>query len=91
MNKSRTKHFNFLSKRQNRYAIRHFSAGTVSVLVGAAFLLGVHTSDASAAEQDQTSEAKQNLFDASAIFGALTETNKKVAQVTPTEKKSFIS
>ncbi|MFP4924613.1 YSIRK-type signal peptide-containing protein, partial [Staphylococcus pseudintermedius] len=34
MNKSRTKHFNFLSKRQNRYAIRHFSAGTVSVLVG---------------------------------------------------------
>ncbi|MFB3173840.1 LPXTG-anchored surface protein SpsM [Staphylococcus pseudintermedius] len=86
MNKSRTKHFNFLSKRQNRYAIRHFSAGTVSVLVGAAFLLGVHTSDASAAEQDQTSEAKQNLFDASAIFGALTETNKKVAQVTPTEK-----
>ncbi|EKI4611689.1 YPDG domain-containing protein [Staphylococcus pseudintermedius] len=86
MNKSRTKHFNFLSKRQNRYAIRHFSAGTVSVLVGAAFLLGVHTSDASAAEQDQTSEAKQNLFDASAIFGALTETNEKVAQVTPTEK-----
>lgn len=52
MNKSRTKHFNFLSKRQNRYAIRHFSAGTVSVLVGVAFLLGVHTSDASAAEQD---------------------------------------
>ncbi|EIE3768826.1 LPXTG-anchored surface protein SpsM [Staphylococcus pseudintermedius] len=86
MNKSRTKHFNFLSKRQNRYAIRHFSAGTVSVLVGAAFLLGVHTSDASAAEQDQTSEAKQNLLDASAIFGALTETNEKVAQVTPTEK-----
>ncbi|EOG7018866.1 LPXTG-anchored surface protein SpsM [Staphylococcus pseudintermedius] len=86
MNKSRTKHFNFLSKRQNRYAIRHFSAGTVSVLVGVAFLLGVHTSDASAAEQDQTSEAKQNLFDASAIFGALTETNEKVAQVTPTEK-----
>ncbi|EGQ3675957.1 YSIRK-type signal peptide-containing protein [Staphylococcus pseudintermedius] len=86
MNKSRTKHFNFLSKRQNRYAIRHFSAGTVSVLVGVAFLLGVHTSDASAAEQDQTSEAKQNLLDASAIFGALTETNEKVAQVTPTEK-----
>ncbi|HCA7530590.1 TPA: YPDG domain-containing protein [Staphylococcus pseudintermedius] len=86
MNKSRTKHFNFLSKRQNRYAIRHFSAGTVSVLVGVAFLLGVHTSDASAVEQDQTSEAKQNLFDASAIFGALTETNEKVAQVTPTEK-----
>ncbi|WMZ85640.1 YSIRK-type signal peptide-containing protein [Staphylococcus pseudintermedius] len=46
MNKSRTKHFNFLSKRQNRYAIRHFSAGTVSVLVGVAFLLGGHTSDA---------------------------------------------
>ncbi|MDK4144605.1 Rib/alpha-like domain-containing protein [Staphylococcus pseudintermedius] len=86
MNKSRTKHFNFLSKRQNRYAIRHFSAGTVSVLVGVAFLLGVHTSDASAAEQDQTSEAKQNLLDASAIFGALTEMNEKVAQVTPTEK-----
>ncbi|PCF49369.1 Rib/alpha-like domain-containing protein [Staphylococcus delphini] len=84
MNKSKEKQFNFLSKRQNRYAIRRFSAGIASVLVGTALFFGVHTSEASAAEQDQTSEAKQTPSDVSDVADTLTETNEKAAQVPTT-------
>ncbi|PCF56754.1 hypothetical protein B5C01_02100 [Staphylococcus delphini] len=84
MNKSKEKQFNFLSKRQNRYAIRRFSAGIASVLVGTALFFGVHTSEASAAEQDQTSEAKQTPPDVSDTADTLTETNEKAAQVPTT-------
>ncbi|WP_316959883.1 Rib/alpha-like domain-containing protein [Staphylococcus delphini] len=84
MNKSKEKQFNFLSKRQNRYAIRRFSAGIASVLVGTALFFGVHTSEASAAEQDQTSETKQTPPDVSDTGDTLTETNEKAAQVPTT-------
>nr|WP_274596564.1 Rib/alpha-like domain-containing protein [Staphylococcus delphini] len=73
-----------MSKRQNRYAIRRFSAGIASVLVGTALFFGVHTSEASAAEQDQTSETKQTPPDVSDTGDTLTETNEKAAQVPTT-------
>ncbi|MEJ7542111.1 Rib/alpha-like domain-containing protein [Staphylococcus intermedius] len=81
MNKSKEKQLGFLSKRQNRYAIRRFSAGIASVLVGTAFFFGAHTSEASASEQDQTA---QTAHDDSGTSDTLTEINEETAQVPTT-------
>ncbi|HHU6751461.1 TPA: Rib/alpha-like domain-containing protein, partial [Staphylococcus pseudintermedius] len=56
MKKSRKKHIDFLPNRQNRYAIRRFSVGTASILVGATLIFGIHSNDASAAVEDATSQ-----------------------------------
>ncbi|HHU6751031.1 TPA: Rib/alpha-like domain-containing protein [Staphylococcus pseudintermedius] len=88
MNKSKEKQFNFLSKRQNRYVIRRFSAGIASVLVGTALFLSMHTSEASAAEQNQTSGAKQIPPDVSNTSDPLTGTNEKAAQAPTTATNS---
>nr|WP_214548264.1 Rib/alpha-like domain-containing protein [Staphylococcus pseudintermedius] len=56
MKKSRKKRIDFLPNRQNRYAIRRFSVGTASILVGATLIFGIHSNDASAAVEDATSQ-----------------------------------
>ncbi|PCF35161.1 adhesin [Staphylococcus delphini] len=56
MKKSRKKRVDFLPNRQNRYAIRRFSVGTASILVGATLIFGIHSNDASAAVEDATSQ-----------------------------------
>uniref|UniRef100_UPI000E5D0A44 Rib/alpha-like domain-containing protein n=3 Tax=Staphylococcus cornubiensis TaxID=1986155 RepID=UPI000E5D0A44 len=59
MRKPRKKRVDFLPNRQNRYAIRRFSVGTASILVGATLIFGIHSNDASAAMEDATSQEAQ--------------------------------
>ncbi|HEC2156084.1 TPA: YPDG domain-containing protein [Staphylococcus delphini] len=93
MKKSRKKRVDFLPNRQNRYAIRRFSVGTASILVGATLIFGIHSNDASAAVEDATSqEAETTNGNSNSIEEATTNENTTVEAPTSeeasTEEKS---
>ncbi|MEJ7542320.1 YSIRK-type signal peptide-containing protein [Staphylococcus intermedius] len=92
MKKSRKKRIDFLPNRQNRYAIRRFSVGTASILVGATLIFGIHTNDASAAENAISQEALTTNENSSSIEETTKNENTTVEaptnEATSTEEKS---
>ncbi|MFO3719214.1 SdrD B-like domain-containing protein [Staphylococcus felis] len=95
MSKKTTKsRMDFLPNRANRYAIRRFTVGTASILIGATLVLGVHH-DAQAAEEDSTSLNSENSdatqSETSSVESPETQTTEQSVEKTqevPTEEAS---
>ncbi|PCF41658.1 SdrD B-like domain-containing protein [Staphylococcus delphini] len=83
----------FLPNKQNKYAIRKYTVGTASLLIGATLVFGAHAEDAKAAEEatvdsHQTPDAQPEASEAPVTVDKATtplETNEAPAPVT-TEK-----
>ncbi|PNZ35243.1 Rib/alpha-like domain-containing protein, partial [Staphylococcus lutrae] len=82
MDKPRKRRLDFLPNRQNRYAIRRFSVGTASILVGATLIFGVHSNEASAATEDTaTQESNTSKSDVLGEGTSLAETTSEAPAV----------
>ncbi|REH95924.1 YSIRK-type signal peptide-containing protein, partial [Staphylococcus felis] len=55
-NKSKNSRLDFLPNRANKYAIRRFTVGTASILIGSILFLGTNQNEAKAAEASSTSD-----------------------------------
>ncbi|ARJ50669.1 Rib/alpha-like domain-containing protein [Staphylococcus lutrae] len=86
MNKFKKRRIDFLSNHQNRYAIRRFSLGTASIFLGAMFIGGIHSNDASAATMTMQDASQANV---DIIDKQIEENGTYTSEKTPTNQSSM--